>query len=47
MKWDAPAGRHRLRVRATDGTGETQTEQVADVAPNGATGWHTVTITVE
>ena len=47
VKWDAPAGRHRLRVRATDGTGETQTEQIADVAPNGATGWHTVTITVE
>ena len=47
VKWDAVPGKHRLRVRATDGTGETQTEQYADVAPNGATGWHTVSITVE
>jgi len=47
VPWDAVAGRHQIRVRATDGSGETQTEQLADVAPNGATGWHTIRITVE
>jgi molybdopterin-dependent oxidoreductase-like protein protein len=47
VPWDAVAGKHEIRVRATDGSGETQTEQLADVAPNGATGWHTVGITVE
>ncbi|MEV4118960.1 molybdopterin-dependent oxidoreductase [Micromonospora sp. NPDC049645] len=45
-RWDATPGEHRLQVRATDATGETQTERTQDVAPNGATGWHTVTVTV-
>lgn len=44
--WDAPPGRHRLRVRATDGTGEVQPEQRDDPFPDGATGWHTVTVEV-
>jgi sulfite oxidase len=44
--WDARPGRHRLRVRATDGSGETQTGALAPPAPNGATGWHTVEVTV-
>jgi hypothetical protein len=30
-----------VRVRATDGTGETQTSDRAAVDPDGATGWHT------
>jgi DMSO/TMAO reductase YedYZ molybdopterin-dependent catalytic subunit len=38
----APGGRWRLQVRATDGDGETQTENIAPPAPDGATGWHTV-----
>jgi DMSO/TMAO reductase YedYZ molybdopterin-dependent catalytic subunit len=38
------AGRHAVQVRATDKTGEAQTEEVADVAPNGATGLHTRTV---
>jgi DMSO/TMAO reductase YedYZ molybdopterin-dependent catalytic subunit len=46
LKWDATPGRHQIRVRATDGTGQTQTEERADVAPDGATGWHTVTVKV-
>lgn len=46
IDWDATAGRHQLQVRATDKTGETQTEVVTDVAPNGATGWHTRRVTV-
>jgi DMSO/TMAO reductase YedYZ molybdopterin-dependent catalytic subunit len=40
------ARQHRLRVRATDGTGETQTERRTPVAPDGASGWHTVSIDV-
>jgi len=47
VKWDATSGRHQLRVRATDGAGETQTEERADVAPDGATGWHTIRVTVD
>lgn len=45
-RWDATPGDHRLQVRATDETGATQTEQRADPAPDGATGWHTVPVTV-
>ncbi|MGC4838887.1 molybdopterin-dependent oxidoreductase [Micromonospora vinacea] len=45
-RWDATPGEHRLQVRATDATGETQTERTQDVVPDGATGWHTVTVTV-
>ena len=45
-RWDAPAGRHHLRVRATDGTGQTQTAQVQRPEPDGATGYHTRTVTV-
>ena len=36
------AGDHRLRVRATDRTGETQTEVVTRPDPNGARGWHAI-----
>ena len=46
LKWDATPGKHQIRCRATDGTGDTQTEDRADVAPNGATGWHTIRVTV-
>ncbi len=45
-RWEATPGEHQLQVRATDGTGEVQTEARADPAPNGATGWHTVRVTV-
>nr|WP_244409141.1 molybdopterin-dependent oxidoreductase [Stackebrandtia nassauensis] len=49
-KWtwkDAEPGTHTLTVRAVDGDGETQTEKVAPVAPDGATGLHSVKVTVE
>ncbi len=46
VEWDATPGDHRLRVRATDGTGETQTERVTPPDPDGATGWHTVKVRV-
>jgi hypothetical protein len=44
--WAATPGTHQLRVRATDTTGATQTEQQAPPAPDGATGWHTVQVEV-
>ncbi|MGN9776337.1 molybdopterin-dependent oxidoreductase [Micromonospora sp. H33] len=45
-RWDATPGEHKLEVRATDSTGETQTGRRSAVAPDGATGWHTVRVTV-
>jgi len=46
--WDWPAtpGRHTIEVRATDETGYTQTSRRVPPAPNGATGWHQVFVTV-
>lgn len=44
--WQAPPGRHVLRVRATDGRGETQTARFSRPGPNGATGYHTVRVLV-
>jgi hypothetical protein len=44
--WDATPGRHDLTVRATDGTGTTQTEERADVVPDGASGWMSLVVTV-
>jgi DMSO/TMAO reductase YedYZ molybdopterin-dependent catalytic subunit len=45
--WDATPGRHTLTVRAVDGTGTTQTEERADVVPDGASGWMSLVVTVE
>ena len=45
--WDATPGRHSIAVRATDATGEVQPEARRDPYPSGATGWHTVVVTVE
>ncbi len=47
LSWDATPGRHTLAVRATDGTGETQTAELAEPAPNGATGHHRIEVEVE
>ena len=44
--WDATAGLHTIRVRATDRTGFTQPEGPRPVAPDGAEGWHTRRVTV-
>jgi DMSO/TMAO reductase YedYZ molybdopterin-dependent catalytic subunit len=46
LTWNAPPGQFTLAVRATDGTGQTQTSQPAPVEPDGATGWHTVPVTI-
>jgi DMSO/TMAO reductase YedYZ molybdopterin-dependent catalytic subunit len=42
---DVPPGAHTLAVRATDRSGYTQTAAIADVVPDGATGWHTIGFT--
>jgi DMSO/TMAO reductase YedYZ molybdopterin-dependent catalytic subunit len=45
-EWDAPAGTHRLWVRATDNGGQVQPEDEQPPVPDGATGWHHVEVTV-
>ncbi|GII22387.1 molybdopterin-dependent oxidoreductase [Planosporangium mesophilum] len=45
-RWQATRGAHTLRVRATDGTGAVQEEKRVPVFPDGATGWHTLAVTV-
>jgi DMSO/TMAO reductase YedYZ molybdopterin-dependent catalytic subunit len=44
--WNAPGGTHVLRSRATDGTGAVQTSAVQDVAPDGATGYASLSVVV-
>ncbi len=44
--WDAPAGSHTIKARATDKTGYTQTAMIHRSEYNGATGYHTVNVTV-
>ncbi|MDV6011385.1 molybdopterin-dependent oxidoreductase [Haloechinothrix sp. LS1_15] len=39
-------GSRRLEVRAADGTGAFQPEERVDPFPDGATGWHSVAVTV-
>lgn len=46
LPWTADAGPHTIRCRAIDAQGETQTDQTAPVAPDGATGWDELSITV-
>ncbi len=45
-EWDASPGDYTIKARATDGEGETQTEEEAEPIPSGATGYHTVNVTV-
>ena len=44
--WDAEPGSHDLEVRATDADGSTQTSRRVPPRPDGATGWHSVAVTV-
>jgi DMSO/TMAO reductase YedYZ molybdopterin-dependent catalytic subunit len=46
VPWNVPPGRHVIAVRATDGTGATQTAERTDVAPDGASGYHTIQVDV-
>ena len=50
--WQLPwlptrAGTYTLVARATDSTGETQTSHQQGTVPNGATGYHQITVSVE
>ncbi|WP_327334653.1 molybdopterin-dependent oxidoreductase [Streptomyces anulatus] len=45
--WKATPGGHTLTVRATDRTGELQTEERTKTVPDGASGWHSVVVTVD
>jgi DMSO/TMAO reductase YedYZ molybdopterin-dependent catalytic subunit len=45
--WQAQAGRHTLTVRATDGTGDIQTDVRSEPMPNGATGQHQIVVLVD
>lgn len=44
-EWDAAPGTHELRVRATDTAGDSQGGKPVPVVPDGAEGWHTVSVT--
>ena len=44
--WGAKPGDHTLQVRATDGEGQTQTEKEAPPHPSGASGYHTIDVSV-
>jgi DMSO/TMAO reductase YedYZ molybdopterin-dependent catalytic subunit len=46
VEWEATKGTHTMEVRATDHTGEPQTEDRAGVLPDGATGYHGIRVTV-
>ncbi|MGZ0229873.1 MAG: molybdopterin-dependent oxidoreductase [Acidimicrobiales bacterium] len=46
VEWEATPGQHVIECRATDGTGYTQTPELADPRPDGASGWHTIGVTV-
>ncbi|WP_330343680.1 sulfite oxidase [Streptomyces longwoodensis] len=45
--WRSTKGGHTLTVRATDRTGAVQTERRARTVPDGASGWHSVVVTVD
>lgn len=45
--WEATPGPHYIKARATDGTGDVQTDKRADPVPDGASGWQSVMVTVE
>ncbi|MEU9608693.1 sulfite oxidase [Streptomyces sp. NPDC048057] len=45
--WQASKGGHTLTVRATDRTGAIQTQERTKTVPDGASGWHSVVVTVQ
>ncbi|WP_189854944.1 sulfite oxidase [Streptomyces poonensis] len=45
--WEATTGSHTLTVRATDRTGQVQTDKRTRTIPDGAAGRHSVVVTVE
>jgi DMSO/TMAO reductase YedYZ molybdopterin-dependent catalytic subunit len=47
LPWQAVTGSHTITVRATDAEGAVQTQSEAPPPPDGATGWHTITVNVD
>ena len=47
LDWDATPGNHVIEARSTDATGYSQTGAQASPEPNGATGYPTITVTVQ
>jgi Oxidoreductase molybdopterin binding domain len=47
FEWDATPGNHTIACRATDGTGQVQTDQRANPIPDGASGWHSIVVLVD
>lgn len=47
LPWQATRGSHTITVRATDRAGAVQTSHEAPPEPDGATGWHTITVSVD
>ncbi|TCC28799.1 molybdopterin-dependent oxidoreductase [Kribbella sindirgiensis] len=47
FRWNATPGTHKLTVRATDATGELQTDRQAPPRPNGSSGLHNTVVMVE
>ncbi|WKE67666.1 molybdopterin-dependent oxidoreductase [Streptomyces sp. WP-1] len=47
LPWQAAKGGHTLTVRATDRTGTVQTDRRTRTIPDGASGWHSVVVTVD
>ncbi|MFF3488465.1 molybdopterin-dependent oxidoreductase [Streptomyces sp. NPDC002701] len=45
--WKATKGGHTLAVRATDRAGRIQTERRTRTVPDGASGWHSVVVTID
>jgi len=46
LPWSPASGAYTLVVRATDGTGTLQTAESAPELPDGASGWHRITVGV-
>ncbi len=46
-RWDAEPGEHEIEARAIDGMGEPQPEEPKPVAPDGAQGYHRITVKAE
>ncbi len=46
VRWDAPKGDHRIRVRVIGENGDVQTTRRAEPAPDGASGHHQVNVSV-
>ena len=46
IDWKPTKGEHQITVRATDGAGTMQSRREVPIDPNGAEGWHTITVSV-